>query len=173
MKRFCLVLSPHAMALLIFFMISVPVYSQELKASENAQTTDSAAEETTAIASTDDKSDTQVTAAQTPSTQATTSPFVFPTRQQRFKRYAKNTVGPFSLLRTSISAGISQWRDKPEEWEQGASGYGKRFASSFGKNAIHHTVIYGLDSALGLDTGFRKSPQKGLGYDSNMLCLRT
>jgi hypothetical protein len=73
----------------------------------------------------------------------------------------KSTVGPFTLLRVGVSAGIDHWRDNPDEWEQGASGYGKRYASGFGKNAIQQTVIYGLDSALGLDTGFRRSTRKG------------
>ncbi|HVQ36120.1 MAG TPA: hypothetical protein VMS31_01210 [Pyrinomonadaceae bacterium] len=94
------------------------------------------------------------------SNQSTTKPFVFPTRRERFNRYVKSTVGPFSLIHTSISAGLNQWRDNPEEWEQGASGYGKRFASSFGRNVIQQTVIYGLDSALGLDTGFKRSQHK-------------
>ena len=71
--------------------------------------------------------------------------------------------GPSALIRSAASAGINQWTDSPEEWEQGMSGYGKRFASSFGRNVIHHTIIYGLDSALGLDTGFRKSPSKKFG----------
>ena len=70
-------------------------------------------------------------------------------------------LAAFSLLSAGMSAGIDQWRDYPEEWEQGASGYGKRFASSFGRISIQQTVIYGLDTAMHLDTGFRKSSRKG------------
>jgi hypothetical protein len=88
-------------------------------------------------------------------------PFVFPTKRERFNRYVKSTVGPYSLLGIGVSAGINQWRDNPEEWEQGASGYGKRYASGFGRNLIQQTVVYGLDSAMGLDTRFRKSARKG------------
>ncbi len=101
-------------------------------------------------------------AAQT-TTQTTSDPYVFPTREERAKRYAKSMFGPSALLRSAASAGINQWQDSPEEWEQGMSGYGKRFASSFGRNAIQQTVIYGLDSALGWDTGFRRSPSKEFG----------
>ena len=36
-------------------------------------------------------------------------------------------------------------------------GYGKRFASSFGRNAIQQTVTYGLDEAFDLDTGFQRA----------------
>ena len=87
--------------------------------------------------------------------------YVFPTPRERFNRYVKSTVGPERLLRAAASAGIAQWRDSPEEWGQGAEGYGKRFASRMGQNAIRQTVIYGLDSAMGLDTGFERSKRKG------------
>jgi hypothetical protein len=93
--------------------------------------------------------------------QTTTSAYVFPSERERFKRYIKNTIGPFRLARTAFSAGIDQWSDSPEEWGQGAQGYGKRFASGLGRNAIQQTVTYGLDEALQLDTGFERSKRKG------------
>lgn len=111
-----------------------------------------------------DTSASQTSEKQTKQTkQAASEPYVFPTHHERFKRFVDSTVGPFSLARIAVSAGINQWKDHPEEWEQGASGYGKRFASSFGKHAIRQTVTYGLDEALGLDTGFRRSTRTGLG----------
>jgi hypothetical protein len=103
------------------------------------------------------------TTTQTTSTQTTTDQYVFPTNGERFKRYLNSTVGPFSLLRTSASAGINQWRDSPEEWGQGAKGYGRRWASGFGRNLIQQTVTYGLDEALDQDTGFEKSKREGFG----------
>jgi hypothetical protein len=94
--------------------------------------------------------------------QTTTTPdYVFPTHKERFNRYVKSTVGPFRLAWTAASAGIAQWQDHPEEWEQGMKGYGKRYASSFGQNAIQQTVTYGLDEAFRLDTGFQKSKNDG------------
>ena len=98
---------------------------------------------------------------QTKTTTPTPPDYVFPTAEERFKRYVKDTVGPMRLLRTGASAGIQQWRDSPEEWGQGAKGYGKRFASGLGRNAIQQTVTYGLDSALGQDTGFQRSKREG------------
>ena len=95
--------------------------------------------------------------------QATTQDYVFPSDSERFKRYIKSTIGPFRLVQTGASAGIAQWRDTPEEWGQGMEGYGKRFASGLGQNAIQQTVTYGLDSALNLDTGFQKSKREGFG----------
>lgn len=93
--------------------------------------------------------------------QTTTPDYVFPSARERFRDYVSDMVGPVRLLRTGASAGISQWRDSPEEWGQGAKGYGKRFASGMGRNAIQQTVTYGLDEALGLDTGFRRSKREG------------
>lgn len=103
---------------------------------------------------------------QTTSDQQTTTKtddYVFPSDSERFKRYIKSTIGPFRLVQTGASAGIAQWRDRPEEWGQGMKGYGRRFASGLGQNAIQQTVTYGLDSALNLDTGFQKSKREGFG----------
>ena len=97
-----------------------------------------------------------------PTPTATPTPdYVFPTAEERFKEYVKDTVGPFRLVRTGVSAGLDQWSDTPEEWGQGMKGYGKRFASGLGRSAIQQTVTYGLDSALHLDTGFRRSKRDG------------
>ena len=107
--------------------------------------------------------------AKNPSTQAvvvdqqttTKQSYVFPTHKERFDRYVKSTVGPFRFAWTAASAGIAQSRDSPEEWGQGMKGYGRRYASSFGQNAIQQTVTYGLDEAFRLDTGFEKSNREG------------
>ena len=107
------------------------------------------------------KSQTTDAATNQATTQATTQDYVFPTPRERFNRYVKSTVGPFRLAWTGASAGIDQWRDNPPEWGQGAKGYGRRYASGLGQNAIQQTVTYGLDSALGLDTGFQRSKRQG------------
>ncbi|HEX6043711.1 MAG TPA: hypothetical protein VFZ22_04425 [Pyrinomonadaceae bacterium] len=89
--------------------------------------------------------------------------YVFPTRRERFDRYVKDTVGPFSVARSAAAAGIGQWKDSPEEWGQGMKGYGKRFASGMGRNAIQQSVTYGMDEAFGLDTRFHRSNREGVG----------
>lgn len=95
--------------------------------------------------------------------QATSQTYIFPSGKERFQRYVKDTIGPFRLLRTGAAAGIAQWRDAPEEWGQGMKGYGRRYASGLGQNLIQQTVTYGLDEAMGLDTGFQKSKREGFG----------
>jgi hypothetical protein len=93
----------------------------------------------------------------------TTQTYVFPSGKDRFKRYVKDMIGPFRLLRTGAAAGLAQWRDAPAEWGQGMKGYGRRYASGLGQNAIQQTVTYGLDEAMDLDTGFQKSKREGFG----------
>lgn len=88
--------------------------------------------------------------------------YVFPTRRERFDRYLKDTVGPMRLTRSAFAAGFDQWRDTPEEWGQGMKGYGKRFASSLGRNAIQQSVTYSLDATFGLDSGFQRSGREGV-----------
>jgi hypothetical protein len=105
----------------------------------------------------------QTTDTTTPATaqRIPTPQYVFPDKGKRFKRYANSTIGPFRLGRTAVSAGVDQWRDSPEEWGQGMKGYGKRYASGLGRNAIQQTVAYGLDEAFQLDSAFYRSKREG------------
>jgi len=160
----------RTLALLVFLAASVvPVYGQEINTQTARQTASEQTIEELKPGNTPESPETKASspvessepAANQKANDAGREPFVFPTKRERFNRYVKSTVGPFSLVYTGVTAGLNQWRDKPEEWEQGASGYAKRYASGFGRNAIQQTVVYGLDSALGLDTGFRKSARRG------------
>ena len=138
-------------AFLLIVATAISVYSQE-----PAQNITPDATRTAQSTSPDPQQQT------TPSPQASPTPdYVFPDNKERFRRYVKSTVGPFAVLRIAASAGLQQANDSPEEWEQGMKGYGKRFASGIGRNAIQQTVTYGLDEALDLDTGFQRSTRTG------------
>ena len=109
----------------------------------------------------------RTTQSQNTQTQQTTAAkndeYIFPTSEQRLRRYGRSMFGPFAIGRVALSAGINQWNDSPEEWGQGAEGYGKRFASQFGRNVIRQSVQFGLSEAIHLDTGFQRSKRKGFG----------
>jgi hypothetical protein len=99
-----------------------------------------------------------------PTPQQTTSAagaYVFPSGRQRFNRYVWETFGPLTLIGVGVAAGIDQGQNSPPEWKQGASGYGKRFASRMGQYAIEQTTSYALSEAFRLDTGFEKSQRHG------------
>ncbi len=151
MKRICLTLSKYAIGILVVSILTGFSVRAQQTGSEpaGAKTKDP---------NTSTKTD-------SPDATQTADPFdtyEFPTHRERFNRYVKDTVGPFRLLRTTVTAGLDQWSDTPEEWEQGMKGYGKRWASSFGRSAIQQTVTYGLDEALGQDSSFQRSNREGV-----------
>jgi hypothetical protein len=84
------------------------------------------------------------------------------TQKERTHLYVKTMVNPLGYIKAGFSAGIDQWKDKPAEWEQGASGYGKRFANIVGQYSIQRTVTFGLASALHEDNRYFNSGKKGL-----------
>lgn len=95
--------------------------------------------------------------------QSGNSVYVPPSSKLRFKRYVNSTIGPFALARQVATAGISTWRNSPEEWGPHWEGFGKRVASGFGKSLIKQTAIYGLDTALNVDSHYYRSSKKDAG----------
>ena len=84
------------------------------------------------------------------------------TQRERTRLYLKTMANPLGFAKAGFSAGIDQWNDKPPEWEQGASGYGKPFANIEGQYAIQRTVTFGLSSALHEDNRYFNSGKKAM-----------
>ena len=82
-------------------------------------------------------------------------------QKERTQIYFKTMINPLGYGKAAFSAGIDQWKDKPEEWEQGASGYGKRFANILGQYSVQRTATYGLASLLHEDNRYFNSGKKG------------
>jgi hypothetical protein len=97
------------------------------------------------------------------------------TQAERNHLYFKTMVNPLSFVKVGFSAGIDQANDKPTEWGQGASGYGRRFANILGQYSIQRTVTYGLGSALHEDNRYFNSgrqdfwPRTGYALTSGIL----
>ena len=70
------------------------------------------------------------------------------TQRERTHLYLKTMVNPLGYIKAGFSAGLDQWKDKPPEWEQGASGYGRRFANIVGQYSIQRTVTFGLSQRI-------------------------
>lgn len=68
--------------------------------------------------------------------------------------YLKDTVGPITFLREAAAAGIRQAANSPEEWGGGMEGYGKRFGSNMGYNAVRCTIMYGTAALLHEDNRY-------------------
>jgi hypothetical protein len=100
------------------------------------------------------------------------------TQSERNRLYLRGMVNPLSFVRVAASAGIDQAKDKPDEWEQGASGYGKRYANIFAQYSIQRTATYGLGSLLHEDNRYFNSgkhafwPRMGYALASGILARR-
>jgi len=85
------------------------------------------------------------------------------TQVERVHYYFKNTFSPTAMLASAASAGITQWRNSPREWPQGAEGYGRRFGNAYAQSIMRQTMILGVSSALHEDNRYIRSGQSGLG----------
>lgn len=83
------------------------------------------------------------------------------TQRQRTQIYLQTMINPFGFIKAGLSTGIDQWNDNPEEWGQGASAYGKRYANILGQYSIQRTVTFGLSSVLHEDNRYFNSGQSG------------
>lgn len=83
------------------------------------------------------------------------------TQKERSSMFAESLINPILYLKAAASAGVNQWTDTPEEWEQGASGYGKRYGDILGQYAIRETVMFGFESLLHEDNRYFNSGKQG------------
>jgi hypothetical protein len=89
--------------------------------------------------------------------------YVPQTETQRLEYYFKHLFSGESVLRSAAAAGITQALNTPHEWGQGADGYGRRFASSYGGHIIQSTVMYATSTALHEDNRYFRSGETGFG----------
>jgi hypothetical protein len=100
-----------------------------------------------------------------PAAKLNSTPFVYVplTQSERARRYAKSLFSIEAIGRSAAGAGLQQWTNTPREWGQGAEGYGRRFASSFGENVVRQTITYGISSAIDEDNRYFRSERTGFG----------
>jgi hypothetical protein len=91
------------------------------------------------------------------------NPYKRPEPKVRFKRFINSTVGPVTIAKNLGTAGIGTARNSPEEWGGQWEGFGRRFGSSMAKGAIKNGVMFGLDEAMKLDSGFYPSRDRSAG----------
>jgi hypothetical protein len=77
--------------------------------------------------------------------------YVQPTQTRELHNYLFDAFGPYPIAVASVSAGIDQMDNSPPEWSQGASGYGRRFGSALGIEAVSTTTRFALSEALRQD----------------------
>jgi hypothetical protein len=85
-----------------------------------------------------------------------------PTESTKIRNYLLDAFGLYPILAGAFAAGISQVTNTPPEWNQGTSGYGKRFGSALGIAAVRTTTRYGLSEAFKEDALYYRCECRGV-----------
>jgi hypothetical protein len=87
--------------------------------------------------------------------------YVQPTQTAKLHNYIFDAFGPYPITISAVAGGINQMENSPPDWNQGASGYGKRFGSNLGIEAVSTTTRYALSEALRQDPLYYRCACKG------------
>ena len=144
-------------ALLCGFVLAslVPLYAQ--------QSTEQSVDSTAANTPADQTADSDVPAAPTP--QSSSNSVVTPTPLtfgERLRIYEHSFVTPEALIGPALGAAVGQADNTPPEWGQGASGYGTRLGSAYGRSVIARTVAFGVATVDREDSRFQPSNETGV-----------
>lgn len=88
--------------------------------------------------------------------------YIRPTSGTKARTYVFDVLGPYPIAGSAVAAGINQWTNSPPEWNQGAKGYGRRFASNFGIGTVGTTALFGLAAVFKEDTLYYPCECSGL-----------
>jgi len=88
--------------------------------------------------------------------------YVRPTQGTQVRSYVFDTFGPYPITGAALAAGLGQYTNSPPEWDQSVAGYGKRFGSDLGIEAVGTTTRYALAEALKEDTMYYRCECTGI-----------
>jgi hypothetical protein len=75
-----------------------------------------------------------------------------PTHKVKLVNYLFDAFGPYPIVASGMLAGINQASNSPRDWDQGMTGFGRRWGSNYGISAITTSTRYGLADLLREDT---------------------
>jgi hypothetical protein len=85
-----------------------------------------------------------------------------PAQRIKARTYLFDAFGPYPIVGAALAAGVSQAKDIPPGWHEGAEGYGRRIGSNLGIAAVTTTTRYGLAEAFKEDTLYYRCDCKGV-----------
>jgi len=101
------------------------------------------------------------------SSAAVATNYVFPTKRQVIRFGYRGVAGVRALFGSAFHASWDTWvTETPEEWGDGASGWGKRFGASVADNAINQTTLVALSLATHRDPIYYRCACTGIGHRS-------
>jgi hypothetical protein len=87
---------------------------------------------------------------------AAAAPYEPLTPAERLKWFGRTSFGPTTMAFSAVSAGLSTWRNEPQEWGPGWEGFGMRYGSSLGRRVIAKGVEATLGAVWGEDPRYRR-----------------
>lgn len=81
--------------------------------------------------------------------------------EERLQIYRRSMLGVDSLVNPALGAALGQANDEPPEWGQGASGFGTRLASGYGRLVIYRTLRFSIAALDHEDPRFIPSHETG------------
>lgn len=76
---------------------------------------------------------------------------------EKYEWQLKRAFRPVRWAGWAAGAGIAQWRDIPEEWEQGMSGFGKRYAAALAFTGTRNAMIATGNVLLKVEPRYQRS----------------
>lgn len=77
--------------------------------------------------------------------------------------FGDRVVEPTGWAKSAFTAGIAQWRDSPEEWEQGMKGYGRRYGHRILSRGVEAGIGFGVAALLRQDARYFRKPGGSVG----------
>jgi hypothetical protein len=76
--------------------------------------------------------------------------------------FGERTIAPSAFAKSAFTAGIAQWRNSPEEWEQGMAGYGRRFGHKIANRGIENAIGFLVAAPLHEDPRYFHAGNGGM-----------
>jgi hypothetical protein len=83
-----------------------------------------------------------------------------PASKEKDGSYLSHVFNVRAGAMAGVGAAINQANDTPHEWGQGMVGFGRRFASAFGKHIVHKTIQYPVSKLLHEELSYHPSGQE-------------
>lgn len=88
-----------------------------------------------------------------------------PARRQssRWHAYVHDILGPGAWVGVGAGSALEQAETSPTQWGTGASGFGKRVASTYGDMFVQESVRHGLAAVMDRSTAYHRCGCRGFG----------
>lgn len=87
-----------------------------------------------------------------------------PTSREKWSHFVHEAIGPYTIVKTIAVAGVLDAENSPPDWGQGASGFGDRVGSEYGRFLAETGGKYAIAAVLRQDTKYYRCQCTGFGH---------